>query len=97
MWTLDDKGVLHCKGSPLGYLDTEQDYGNFVLELKWRWPAGKVPGKGGVLIRTTGPDKIWPKSLEARSTPRRRRFLGPGRLVSTAPRTAENAGKSPVR
>ncbi len=28
-------------------------------------PPGKEPGNGGVLIRTTGPDKIWPKSLEA--------------------------------
>ena len=65
VWSLDDQGVLHCKGSPLGYLYTEKDYDNFVLELDWRWPAGKGPGNGGVLIRTTGPDKIWPKSLEA--------------------------------
>lgn len=65
VWTLDAQGVLHCQGEPLGYLFTEKDYGNFVLELDWRWPPGKVPGKGGVLIRTTGPDKIWPKSLEA--------------------------------
>jgi hypothetical protein len=65
VWSLDDDGVLHCKGSPLGYLYTEKDYANFVLELDWRWPLGKEPGKGGVLIRTTGPDKIWPKSLEA--------------------------------
>ncbi|OHB77682.1 MAG: hypothetical protein A2W31_16325 [Planctomycetes bacterium RBG_16_64_10] len=65
VWSLDDQGVLHCKGSPLGYLFTEKAYGNFVLELDWRWPAGTKPGQGGVLIRTTGPDKIWPKSLEA--------------------------------
>ena len=65
VWSLDDQGVLHCKGNPLGYLYTEKDYDNFVLELEWRWPAGKEPGKGGVLIRTTGTDKIWPKSLEA--------------------------------
>jgi hypothetical protein len=65
VWSLDDQGVLQCKGQPLGYLLTEKDYGNFVLELDWRWPPGNEPGKGGVLIRTTGPDKIWPKSLEA--------------------------------
>lgn len=65
VWSLDAQGVLHCLGSPLGYLYTEKDYDNFVLELDWRWPVGKEPGKGGVLIRTTGPDKIWPKSLEA--------------------------------
>jgi hypothetical protein len=65
VWTLDDQGVLHSKGSPLGYLYTENEYGSFVLELDWRWPPGEPPGKGGVLIRTTGPHKIWPKSLEA--------------------------------
>ncbi|HPM82607.1 MAG TPA: DUF1080 domain-containing protein [Candidatus Anammoximicrobium sp.] len=65
VWSLDDPGVLHCKGSPLGYLYTEKDYDNFVLDLDWRWPPGKEPGKGGVLIRTIGPNKIWPKSLEA--------------------------------
>ena len=65
VWSLDDQGVLHCQGSPLGYLYTEKHYDNFVLELDWRWPPGKEAGKGGVLIRTTGPDKVWPKSLEA--------------------------------
>jgi hypothetical protein len=65
VWTLGQDGVLHCKGAPLGYLYTEQDYGCFVLELDYRWPPGQEPGKGGVLIRTTGPHKIWPKSLEA--------------------------------
>lgn len=65
VWSLDDHGVLHCQGSPLGYLCTEKQYADFVLELDWRWPPGKEPGKGGVLIRTTGPDTIWPKSLEA--------------------------------
>jgi hypothetical protein len=36
-----------------------------VLKLEWRRPPGKKPGRGGVLIRMTGKDKIWPKSLEA--------------------------------
>jgi len=65
VWKLDDEGVLACKGTPKGYLYTERDYGNFVLRLQWRWPQGKKPGKGGVLLRTTGKHKIWPKSLEA--------------------------------
>lgn len=64
VWSVED-GVLICKGKPLGYLYTKKDYGNFVLKLQWRWPAGKEPGNGGVLIRMTGGDRIWPKSLEA--------------------------------
>jgi hypothetical protein len=63
VWKLAADGVLACRGTPKGYLATVKSYGDFTLRLKWRWPAGK-PGKGGVLIRMTGPDKIWPKSLE---------------------------------
>lgn len=64
VWKLSADGVLACRGTPRGYLYTEKDYTDFVLRLEWRWPAGK-PGKGGALVRKTGPDKIWPKSLEA--------------------------------
>lgn len=65
VWTLKPDGVLHCKGEPLGYLYTEADYTNFVLKLEWRWPEGAEPGAGGVLLRTTGDHRIWPRSLEA--------------------------------
>jgi hypothetical protein len=64
VWKLDAQGVLTCRGTPKGYLSTEKDYADFTLRLQWRWPKGK-PGNGGVLLRMTGPDKIWPKSLEA--------------------------------
>jgi len=64
VWLIRD-GTVISKGSPQGYLRTEQDFTNFVLTLEWRRPADKKPGRGGVLVRITGPDKIWPKSLEA--------------------------------
>ena len=64
VWRIED-GILVCTGTPLGYIYTKQDYRDFVLKLQWRWPAEKDPGKGGVLIRTTGENKIWPRSLEA--------------------------------
>ena len=64
VWKLGDDGVLVCRGTPRGYLATEKSFADFILRLEWRWPAEK-PGKGGVLIRQTGADKIWPKSLEA--------------------------------
>lgn len=65
VWKLADDGVLVCKGKPLGYLYTDKSYTDFVLTLEWRSPPGKKPGNGGVLIRMTGPHKVWPKSLEA--------------------------------
>ncbi|MCF7972834.1 MAG: DUF1080 domain-containing protein [Phycisphaerae bacterium] len=64
VWQLRDS-VLICKGTPLGYLYTQESYDDFILKLEWRWAPYKTPGKGGVLIRMTGAHKIWPKSLEA--------------------------------
>jgi hypothetical protein len=64
VWQLRD-GVLVCRGAPKGYLYLDHDFTNFVLRLEWRWPEGKKPGNGGVLFRLSGPDKIWPRSLEA--------------------------------
>jgi len=64
VWSVEDE-VIICKGSPRGYIRTEQDFTNFVLRLEWRWPKDKTAGCGGVLIRMTGEDKIWPKCLEA--------------------------------
>ncbi len=64
VWSIED-GVLICTGKPLGYLYTKKDYRDFTLRLQWRWPEGKKPGNGGVLIRMTGENRIWPRSLEA--------------------------------
>ena len=62
VWTVDG-GKIRCSGVPNGYLKTNADYKDFVLTLEWRWPA--TPGNSGVLLRVTGPDKIWPKTIEA--------------------------------
>lgn len=64
VWRLRD-GVLACRGTPKGYLYLDHEFTDFVLRLEWRWPGDKQPGNGGVLVRITGPDKIWPRSLEA--------------------------------
>lgn len=62
VFTVKD-GVLATPGKPIGYVLTEKDYSDYVLELEWRWP-GK-PGNSGVLLHVNGPDKVWPKSWEA--------------------------------
>jgi hypothetical protein len=59
------EGVLVCRGTPKGYLFLDHDFTDFLLRLEWRWPEGKKPGNGGVLFSISGPDKIWPRSLEA--------------------------------
>jgi hypothetical protein len=65
VWTVDaKKGILICKGEPFGYLRTEAQYTSYRLRLEWRWATEKA-GNSGVFLRVTGPDKIWPKCLEA--------------------------------
>lgn len=65
VWSVED-GELICKGKPAGYLRTEKEFSNYVLELEWKWPADKKPGNNGVLVHATTPNElgVWPKSLE---------------------------------
>jgi len=60
-WSVRD-GILVNEGRPRGYIRTKSDYTNYILRLQWRH-LGK--GNGGVLLRMVGPDKVWPRSIEA--------------------------------
>jgi hypothetical protein len=62
VWKVDG-GRIRCSGVPNGYIRTTADYKDFVLTLEWRW--AEQPGNSGVLLRVVGPDKIWPKTVEA--------------------------------
>ncbi len=66
IWTIKD-GIIVCEGSVNGYLITDKEYENYVLRVQWRW-GEKVTAKrrnSGVFVHVVGPDKIWPKSIEA--------------------------------
>jgi hypothetical protein len=58
-----EKGVIHCKGMPRGYILTEKEYSDYVLEVEWRWP--EAGGNSGVFVHVIGEDKVWPKAVEA--------------------------------
>jgi len=60
-WSVKD-GMMVNKGRPIGYIRTKADYTNYILRLQFRH-QGK--GNGGVLLRMVGPDKVWPRSIEA--------------------------------
>lgn len=62
VWSVKD-GVLVCKGEPMGYLATKQNFTSFKLVVEWRWP--EEPGNSGVLMRITGEPKALPKCVEA--------------------------------
>jgi hypothetical protein len=66
VWYVKD-GELVCKGQPYGYLITEKEYGNYILKVQWRWaPEGDNNKRNsGVFVHVSGPDKIWPKGVEA--------------------------------
>ncbi|MBA4064765.1 MAG: DUF1080 domain-containing protein [Isosphaera sp.] len=62
-WSVAD-GVLRCTGKPNGCVVTEKAYGDYVLKLKWRFPADGKGGNSGVLLHAQD-EKVWPTSVEA--------------------------------
>lgn len=60
-WSVRD-GVIHCTGSPVGYLRTTVPYENYTLCFQWRFPENG--GNSGVLLHASEPDQVWPKSIE---------------------------------
>lgn len=62
VWSVKN-GVVNCKGVPNGYMRTESKYKNYVLHVEWRW-AGE-PTNSGVLLHSSGKDKVWPRTIEA--------------------------------
>lgn len=63
-WAVTD-GVLTCTGSPAGYFQTEGSFEDFELTVEWRFDPSRGAGNSGVLLRKNGPDKVWPRSIEA--------------------------------
>ncbi len=58
-----DSPILVCTGLPHGYLKSRAEYQNFDLTLEWRFP--KDPnGNSGVLLFTSGEDRVWPASIQ---------------------------------
>ncbi len=55
--------VLICSGEPYGYLRSLKTYRNYELTLEWKYPADPN-GNSGVLVHTSGDDKIWPTAVQ---------------------------------
>lgn len=60
-WSIHD-GIIRCTGKPAGYLRTEGEYRDYKLTVEWRFTK---PGNTGVLLHISGPDQVWPRSIEA--------------------------------
>ncbi len=61
IWSVKN-GVVHCEGKPNGYMRTKAEYTNYKLHLEWRWTA--EPSNSGVLLHSSGEDKVWPRCIE---------------------------------
>lgn len=62
-WSVKD-GVIHCTGKPNGCVVTKEEYGDYILKVKWRWPADGKGGNSGVMLHVQD-EKYWPTSIEA--------------------------------
>ncbi len=55
-------GVIHDSGHPAGYIRTTEDFESYTLHLQLKHVED---GNSGVLLRMVGPEKVWPRSIEA--------------------------------
>jgi hypothetical protein len=63
-WSVTN-GVIHCTGTPAGYLRTTEVYSNYFLTVVWRFV--KVTPKAnntGILVHMQPPDEVWPRCVQ---------------------------------
>lgn len=63
VWSVQN-GVIVCKGEPMGYLYSKQNFVNFKYEAEYRWAPGKTPGNSGLFARITGEPRPLPRCIE---------------------------------
>jgi hypothetical protein len=58
--------AIHCDGAVFGYLRSNDEHSDYTLTVEWRWGDRVTSGRNsGVFIHATGPDMLWPRSIEA--------------------------------
>jgi hypothetical protein len=55
-------GVIRIKGTPLGYMYTKEQYGDFRLHVEWRWPQEAT--NSGIFLLIEDPKSPFPKGIE---------------------------------
>lgn len=54
---------LICSGKPKGYLYTSRQFGEFELNLEWRYKSDPN-GNSGILVFTQNDRRLWPTSIQ---------------------------------
>jgi hypothetical protein len=63
-WSVTN-GVIHCTGSPAGYLRTTQCYSNYFLTVEWRLlKTAPADANAGILVQVQTPDQLWPQCVK---------------------------------
>ncbi len=58
-------GVIHCTGTPFGYLRTTEVYSNYFLTVEWRFvKIAPKADNSGILVHIQPGDKIWPQCVQ---------------------------------
>ncbi len=69
IFTVED-GMIHATGERFACLTTEKEFDNYHLQVEFKWGEKKWPPRvdakrdAGILMHVTGPEKVWPKSIE---------------------------------
>lgn len=61
VFTVKD-GIIHVKGQPFGFMQTDKDYDNFHLHVEWRWP--EVATNSGIFVFVQDEKKVWSNCIE---------------------------------
>ncbi|VTR97643.1 3-keto-disaccharide hydrolase [Tuwongella immobilis] len=59
-------GVMILPGETMGAIETIDEYSNYTLRLEYRWGEKITKSRNsGILLHVSGPDAVWPRSIEA--------------------------------
>jgi hypothetical protein len=65
-----EKGEIHVSGKEFGYIITKKEFSDYFLQAEFKWGEGTYPPRqghardSGILYHVTGPQKVWPTSIE---------------------------------
>ncbi|MHC1769659.1 MAG: DUF1080 domain-containing protein [Verrucomicrobiia bacterium] len=62
-WSVQN-GILRCTGEPIGFLQSERQFGNFRMVVEYRWAPGQKPGNSGIFSRINGVPRALPRCVE---------------------------------
>jgi hypothetical protein len=63
-WSVTN-GIIHCTGTPTGYLRTTGVYSNYFLTVVWRFvKITPQADNTGILVHIQPGDKVWPQCVQ---------------------------------